>query len=312
MAVRVPFYWNGTELQEMSSADIIEWQDRAIYEYSLSTTSTLTVVASGGNLGTITDTRTAAGAFSTNVTTYPSEATTAEPTTVTVSYSKVQQTLTTGGSGQIVDNGTSYPLYNDGNNFRSMPLADMLDTFIYPAIDKMILSAESSTTAGTYTVSASSSIANNTLVSATPIFLDTRANTGAYTAAGIPEALDQPTTITNYYLHRRNGVLNAPAKNLMFLDGSGDAQEYTTAAAAALLGNWLRHTAATDVGNRINYNIGSPGAGNVRGTNMSNTKLNGSGNYTIRFVNSNDYRAQEFPNGTAVVVNTYSLGISKA
>ena len=312
MTVRVPFYWNGTEMQEMASADIVEWQDRAIYQYSLSTTCTLSVAGSGGNVGTITDTRTAAGAYLTNASSYPSESATPEPTTVTVSYNRVALTRLTSGAGQVADNGTSYPLYNDGNNFKSMPLVDMLDTFIYPAINKMILSTESSTTAGTYTVSTSSSISNNTLVSATPIFSDTRANTSAYTAAGIPESLDQPTTITDYYLHRRNGVSNTPSKKLMFLDGNGDVGEYTIAAAAALLGNWLRHTAATDVGNRINYAIGSPGTGAVRGTNMSNTKLNGSGNRQVRFVNSNDYRAQEFPNGTAVVLNTYSLGISKA
>ena len=45
---------------------------------------------------------------------------------------------------------------------------------------------------------------------------------------------------------------------------------------------------------------------------MTNTILNGSGNYQTRFVNSNDYRAQEFPNGTAVTANTYYLKINKS
>ena len=36
---------------------------------------------------------------------------------------------------------------------------------------------------------------------------------------------------------------------------------------------------------------------------MVNTILNGGGNYQTRFVNANDYRAQEFPNGTAQVIN---------
>ena len=40
---------------------------------------------------------------------------------------------------------------------------------------------------------------------------------------------------------------------------------------------------------------------------MVNTILNGGGNYQQRFVNANDYRAQEFPNGTAVTANTYNL-----
>ena len=38
-------------------------------------------------------------------------------------------------------------------------------------------------------------------------------------------------------------------------------------------------------------------------------RLNGSGNYQTRFVNANDYRAQEFPNGTLTTINTYYLTI---
>jgi hypothetical protein len=54
------------------------------------------------------------------------------------------------------------------------------------------------------------------------------------------------------------------------------------------------------------------GAGNARGSGMTNTILNGTGNYQTRFVNANDYRAQEFPNGTAVTVATHYLRIYKA
>ena len=45
---------------------------------------------------------------------------------------------------------------------------------------------------------------------------------------------------------------------------------------------------------------------------MTDTKLDGSGNYQTRFVNANDYRAQEFPNGTAVTANTYRLRINRS
>ena len=53
-------------------------------------------------------------------------------------------------------------------------------------------------------------------------------------------------------------------------------------------------------------------SGNNRGSGMGDTRLNGSGNYQTRFVNTNDYRAQEFPNGSATTVNTYYLKINKA
>ena len=36
------------------------------------------------------------------------------------------------------------------------------------------------------------------------------------------------------------------------------------------------------------------GSGNTRGSGIVDTKLNGSGNYQTRFVNADDYRAQEF------------------
>ena len=45
---------------------------------------------------------------------------------------------------------------------------------------------------------------------------------------------------------------------------------------------------------------------------MTDTRLDGSGNYQTRFVNANDYRAQEFPNGTATTISTYFLRINKS
>ena len=45
---------------------------------------------------------------------------------------------------------------------------------------------------------------------------------------------------------------------------------------------------------------------------FTDTILNGSGNYQTRFVNNDDYRAQEFPNGSAVTAATYYLRINKS
>ena len=76
---------------------------------------------------------------------------------------------------------------------------DYIDTFIYATLDEMISSSESELTNGTFTIAESASVTNYTEVSGsgTVIFSDTRADTSAYSAAGIPETLDQPTTITN-------------------------------------------------------------------------------------------------------------------
>ena len=46
------------------------------------------------------------------------------------------------------------------------------------------------------------------------------------------------------------------------------------------------------------------------GSAMVNTKLDGTGNYQTRQV-GDDYRAQEFPNGTAQTISTYNLRINK-
>lgn len=313
MTARVPLYYDGSDLREMTPAEIGEWQDRAIYQYSLSPTVALSVVFDTGNVGAMTDSRLAAGDWRNSVSAYPSEAVTPEPITVNITFNKILQTRSSAGViSETVDTGIAYPIYNDSGNIRAMNLVDFKDTFIYPAIDKMIVGAESNTTAGTYTISTSSSLVDYTLVSATPVFTDTRANTALYTAAGIPEAIDQPMNITNYYLHRRNGVSVEPTRKLMYINSSSNLRDFTIATGATLLGEWLRYVAALDIGNRLSYNIATPGLGNARGTSMVDTKLNGSGAYNIRYVNANDYRAQEFPNGTAVTINTYTLGISKA
>ena len=43
---------------------------------------------------------------------------------------------------------------------------------------------------------------------------------------------------------------------------------------------------------------------------MVDTRLDGAGNYQTRQV-GDDYRSQEFPNGSAATVSTYNLRINK-
>ncbi len=317
MAVRSPLYFSGGNLIELSSGEINEWRQKAIYQYSLDPTAVLTVVANSGALiDAMSDTRTQAGAASQSASAFVYANSTAEPSTVTVSYDKVNLAYTASGSiGQTTDTGTSFPVYydNDTGAIRAMNLTDFLDTFIYPSIITMTDSTESSDTAGTYTVTTSATAASNyTKVSAddTPIFTDTRADTSAYSAAGIPETLDQPTTVTNYYLHRRNGSDLTPTRTPVSIDGSNNIQVFSTSTLADLLGDWLRFTAAHDTnGYKLSYNIGTSGSGSVRGTTMTDTKLDGDGLYAQLQVNIDDYRSQEFPNGTAQNISLYNLRI---
>ncbi len=307
MAVRTPLYNNNGNLQDMTSAMVTNLVNQTIYQYSLLPGTSLSVVNSGGSLGNLTDTRLQAGLSSSGVSSYPSEAATAEPSVVTVTYGKINQVKA--AFTPTADTGRTWPVYRTAaNEIQSMTLQDVKDTFLHPAIDSLVSGSTGSAQGGTYFISTSLSVAGATLMSSTPIFSDTRANVSAYTAGGMPESLDQPQTITNYYLHVCNGA-NSTYTPPMFLTASHDIQEYSTASWGSLIQEWIRYTAAQSTeGYQINYSYTS---GTNRGTGMGDTRLNGSGNYQQRFINANDYRAQEFPNGTAISINTYYLKISK-
>jgi len=310
MAVRKPLFNNSNNLQEMTTTQVAEIVDQVAYQYGSDPSVTLSVVSSSGNLGTLSDTRLQAGSYSTSTTAFPSEATTAEPSTVTVNYSKISSTNAS-VSTPTADTGKTWPIYyTDTGEIRAMSITDVKDTFIHPAIDQLVSGSTTTQQAGTYQISTSTSVTGNTLVSSTPVFTDTRANTSAYTASGIPETLDQPTTLQNYYLHKIDNGSSPTYTSPMFIDSSNDIKEFATGTFEALLKEWIRYTAVSSTdGYTIVYGYSS---GNNRGSGMGDTRLNGSGNYQTRFVNTNDYRAQEFPNGSATTVNTYYLKINKA
>ena len=492
MAVRKPMYYDSGSLKEMTTAMVNQIVDQTVYQYSLSPSVALSVVSSGGSLGALADTRLQAGAVSTSNTAFPNEATTAEPTTVTVNFAKitsadasVSPTADTGktwpayltsyenlilhsqefdqsgwysgrltltddattapdgtttawkcqqvsgqtASGYIqrgltvvsgktytlsifvkagtnrdymmirdtVSDGTikhtsfnvgagtlgtvngghtaaisnagngwyrcsitftsdgnrsgSCPFYvtdtngtttvtdNEGFNYmwgaqfeeasfatsyipttttaksaggdlKSMSLADIKDTFLHPAIDLLVSGSTGTQQGGTYHISTATSVGGSTEVSGsnTPIFTDTRADTSLYSAAGIPEALDQPTTISNYYLHKITGS-DTSYTLPVFTTATNQTQSYPEATFESLLQEWIRYTAASSGdGYEINYSYTT---GTNRGSGMGDTTLNGTGDYQTLQV-GDDYRAQEFPNGTAVTTNTYYLKINKS
>ena len=239
------------------------------------------------------------------------ESTTAEPGTATVSFDRVNQTKAS--VSPTTDTGTTWPVYVNGDNdLQAMSLADIKDTFLHPAVDKLISGTESATTSGTYTITTSSTAASNyTVVSTDAVFIDTRANTGAYSSSGIPETLDQPTTVTSYFLHKRDAVATTPSRMPVFINSDNDLQTFVESTIDGLFTEWIRETAAeSSDGYQISYTIETSGSGNTRGTAMVNTKLDGSGNYQT-LQSGDDYRAQEFPNCTAQTISTYNLRINK-
>ena len=313
MAVVKPLYETGGNLREMDSTMVQQLVDQAVYQYSLNPSVVLSVVSSGGSLDAITDTRKSAGAQSTSTTSFPGEGTTQEPQTVTVTYDKVTETRTAGSP--TADTGKTWPVYyNTSGQIQAMTLTDVKDTILHPAIDLLASGSTGTQQGGTYHVSSSTSVTGSTEVSGsnTAIFVDTRADTSAYSAGSIPETQDQPTTITSYYLHKITGS-QITYTEPYFLDGSNNIKEFTTAAFDSLLQEWMRYTAVSSSdGYSLSYNIGSSGSGNTRGSGMVDTILDGSGNYQTRQVNNDDYRAQEFPNGSVTTAATYYLRIHKS
>ena len=309
MAVRRPLYWNGSDVQEMTDALIDELVDQCVYQYSTDPSVTMSVVSSSGTLDAMDDTRKKAGAHSTSTTAFPAESTTAEPGTVTVTYDKMSSA--NASTSEVADTSNqAFPVYYDGSgSIQSMTLQDMKDTIFEPAIDLLTSGSTGTQQGGTYFISTSTSVSGATEVSGanTAVFTDTRADTSAYTAGGIPETLDQPTTIANYYLHKITGSDTSYTAPL--INDGGDLKTIPDADFETILKTGIRHMATSETGYRISYNIN--GSGNNRGTAMTDTILNGSGNYQTTQINTDDYRAQEFPNGTAISINTYYLKISK-
>jgi hypothetical protein len=313
MAVRQPLYYNAGNLQEMSTAMVGQIVDQIVYQYSLNPSVALSVVGSSGSLASMNDTRLQAGAASTSTTAFPSEATTAEPSVVTVTYDKITETRAT--ITPTSDTGKLWPAYyNASGNIQAMNLQDVKDTFLHPAIDLLAAGTLTTQQAGTYHINSSTTFSGSAEVSGsnTAVFANTEADTALYTAGGIGETLDQPQTLTSFYLHRITGSDTSYTLPIS-IDASNNLQSFPEATFESLFQEWIRYTAVSSTdGYSLSYNVGTSGSGNTRGTGMADTRLNGSGNYQTLFVNTDDYRAQEFPNGTSTTINTYYLRINKS
>ena len=311
MAVVTPLKNDSGNIKQMTSSEVTDIVNQAVYQYSLNPSVSLSIVGSGGNLGSIDDTRQTAGGVSNSSSSFPSEATTAEPGEVTASFERINQNIAS--ISPTIDSGKTWPVYyNASGHIQAMSIQDVKDTFLHPAIDLLTYGADGTSQGGTFTIHTATSLAGSTLVGVTPIFVDTRADTSQYSAGTIGDhALDNPTTITSYYLHQISGSNSAYTKPF-FINAQDHLQEYEATAFQTLLSEWIRYTAASSSdGYKITYTLGSSGSGETKGSAIANTKLDGSGNYQTRQV-GDDYRAQEFPSGTPTTANAYNLRILKS
>jgi hypothetical protein len=300
MAIRTPLKIDSANLKEMSSTDTTNIISRMVYLYMTDPSVTLGYVASGGSLAAMNDTRTQASAATSHASSFQ---TSGAVSTITVSNDKIHETVTSNAAPADTNN-IRFPVYNDSGNVKAMSLTDMYDSFVSLATNgtsTLIPAAQpykidtSATAPGGYTQ-----------VSPTPIFVDTIANLSAYTAGGIPEAQDQPTTATNYYLHKNNGTaVTAPTP--LYIDSNQNLKEYTAAELDVVLKEVVRYAAQSLTSNKLRFYI--DGAGTSCGTGMINKKYNSSAQQQVQV--GDDYRTQRFPAGSAVAVNTYYLKARK-
>jgi len=315
MTARRPVKLDGNNnIQECTDAEITALVRETIRQYGDSPSVTLAV--GSGNLGNLSDTRTKAGAAGSDATNFDTASELANVATVTVNYNKIIQAVVSVASLESTDDDFSFPLYVDGNNnLRAMSLADVNDTFVAPAVLLMVTTGTGTDQAGTYTITASASAASGeTSISNTAVFTDTRANADAYTAGGIPETLDQPTTINNYFLHRMNSASAATiVRPLVSVTANTlKIQQYPVASLRAFLAQAIRYAVGTQElsGSTIRYSFSSSGTTSARGTAMLDTKLNGSSRITNQV--GDDYRAQEVPAGSAATISTHRLYIKRS
>ena len=92
--------------------------------------------------------------------------------------------------------------------------------------------------------------------------------------------------------------------------GGNDLRDYTESSFETLLASHIKYTAAASAdGFKITYSYTT---GTNRGTGMADTILTGTGDYKTYQVDGDDYRAQEFPTGSANTANTWFLKINKS
>ena len=318
----------------MSDAQIAEVQRQARFVYSLDPSVKLTYVSSGGNLNAITDTRLKSGASIVRANVFAS---TSDPVPVLTHQQHVNQNVYSGDSEDIFDNiqttadsnNRKFPCYLDGsNNVVAMGESDFIDTFIKPAIAAYdTLDTTNDSVPGIYHVQSGTSFSGSTLASATPIFVDTRADAdsaGGFFGSASSYATsvaaigndgtfqDVNRVISSHNLFLKNGAAADYTIPLHVLDGNGDIFTPDSATFNAVLQNMMRYSALHITGAKINYQLvaDSDTSTTFRGSGITNTIMNGSGQVIQRQVNADDYRAQEIPNGSAVTANTYFLGIT--
>jgi hypothetical protein len=330
MTVRYPVKYsssgNTISLQECTSADLVEIQKAIVNKWLsvLHTNNTPILPELRGQpyfypalpagytstaLPVMSDTILLASWWASDVSTYPTQ-----PYTLPYGISTSTRSFVSEGLCQVSQTSVPAPLplaateaylyRNVSGELQEMTLADIDDTFIYPAIKLVTDGVYMPYSVTTSSNSPSGYTKSGGGTGLDPLFYDTRADAGAYTYDQIPEHQYQAIYVNWYFLHR---LLSVSYNYIDLATYSNNSITVASHAGPRLLDRF-QYIGRTQPGYRISYTINSTNpAARQMGSAIIDTKLNGSGNYQKRFVSADDYRAQIFPNGSPVNISIYKL-----
>lgn len=323
MAVRTPCYMDsqGT-IREYVTADVEDLAEVISDWHGTFTPVSLEVGGSNGVLmpnQSFEDTYFIAGDATSQAGSYVSEGDTPSVELVTDYYNNIRIVNDYAALPTTDTNNFQYPLYltaagaggDSDRELRAMTRQDFIDTFILPGLNK--LAQEDHTnflSGGRYFISTSSSLPYATRVSATPVAVDSRANTSAYQSSQIPETKKQ-TIDTNYYLFKNTPDFADGDTSLMFermpiyFDaGTEQIRGHDLDSMAALVYPFLQYyLAGGDANYTIDYNI--DGAGTTQGDTFENTFLSPTGSGYSTRLDGSTYRTQKFPTGSQVTNSSF-------
>jgi hypothetical protein len=330
--------------RESPTNEQLFWRREATRQYALNPAVELYVVNPFTQLatdpdiiGTIKDTRYKAGDDTTDVTNFDTPEETPDIELVETYWRGIKQRFNSivEPTYPVSQETHRYPLYVDSDsNLRSMSREDFRDTYIYPTIDEMASQAVANNQQGTYKIGTGAE-SGFTQVGTRAVFQDLRYDTdGGYILTpgdqigesgwGPDDLL--PVIISRYFLYQKDAVSEISVsedgtefgvKIPCYAAADGSVQTYTLEEFQNMLSYELNLVIRTVNGYKITYEITDStytGDGLRRGTGMADTYLAGASEdgYQTRFVNQNDYRSQEFPNGVTQTRETYYLRIVKS
>lgn len=317
MAIRVPFkLTSSNELQQMTEVEIDKIRELALVEYLASPSLTLTVQANG-NLAAMTERAYEAGASSVSNVAFP--ASPASTVAVNTTWDNIEENRPTTPNTWADDFGDDvnidYPLYyNTAGELQAMTKEDFFDTFIDEAIASWYSPSGSGNfaSAGTYAVY-DGDLVGFTRVSNTPVYSNDVANVSAFASGNLPEATNQMTTTTNYYLYQKNYTAVTGFELPMKINDNEEIAQMSEADLKAILRYHFKYAVMSRTNSTLNYEIQAASGtltGIQMGTGMVDTVYSSQTRRTQQ--TGDNYYAQFVPSGTALTRETYYLRLIKS